>query len=302
MQRLRFEVLSAIGRMLAQVELNRVECRTSACGSYYSKKRLWYAALLIPAGNLYLRMQGACVRVCFDAEWRDWDSKMYEASSGRRVKREEGGGLLFPAIPGEALASILASPAFDPSQKMKAFEAAVQALERFHHLLVEWPDGKRRMFSHADATVRNVICDPAAGTACWFDFETIHDPAMGAQWRHADDLRALLYSAAEYLEADALDTLCRVGIQGYGDTATLRRLGELIVEWRRRPRTYHLAQGRLGIEKRERMDALLLRELAMMGVAPCRCANQFRRGFPSARFDWRRAFCTGIAVLRRLRS
>lgn len=252
-----FAFVATVGRILANVELNRIEKRETSTGAVYAKRRLWYAGPVIVAGNVYLKIQRARLRVCLDAEWRAWAAQAYGALHGVRVKRNGRNELLFPALEGQALAAILASPDHDLAFKLRALISAVRALERSHQVWIVWPDDRWRRFSHGDATARNVLCDMERENARWFDFETIHDGHLSEPWRHADDLRALLYSSAEYLECPELPAMCRTVVHSYRNTDTLAQLREMIQGWRRRPIVYHLAQGRLGFEKRTLMDSLL---------------------------------------------
>ena len=112
-----------------------------------------------------------------------------------------------------------------------------------------WPDGQKRPLSHGDATVENVIIDDARTNASWLDFDTMHESRMDAAWRHADDLRALTYSAAARVPAASFPELTQTIVENYGSTAPLDALQEMVAYRRTRPISFHLAQARVRLSK-----------------------------------------------------
>lgn len=169
--------------------------------------------------------------------------------------------LLLPELPGRPLASILASGNYAAEVKLQGVELAIHALQVLHQQRVTWPDGQERPFSHADATVKNVLIDLDAGTGYWIDFETLHDSKAPASWRQADDLRALLYSAARYLERSLLDDVCRRIVHACRGSPAVHELSAMIRAGQQRPNAYHLAQDQLTLPTRRYLDAALLRTL-----------------------------------------
>jgi hypothetical protein len=145
--------------------------------------------------------------------------------------------------------------------KIEAVGWAIRAIETMHKCQIIWPDGQKRPFSHGDAKVGNIICDLISKTCSILDYETIHDARMSTEWRHSDDLRAIIYSAAQYIEPLLLNQLCRMAIRNYSDRAVLAQLKNYIEMLKLCPNVYHFTQGRLGFEKKVSLDAILLREL-----------------------------------------
>ena len=84
---------------------------------------------------------------------------------------------------------------------------------------------------------------------------------MESKWRHSDDLRAIIYSAAEYIEPLLLNQLCRTAIRNYSNTAVLTQFKNYIEMSKPCPNVYHFTQGRLGFDKKVTLDDILLREL-----------------------------------------
>jgi hypothetical protein len=125
---------------------------------------------------------------------------------------------------------------------------------------VLWPDGVSRPFSHGDATARNVLCDVARGRATWIDFETLHDPSRTVAWRQADDLRALLWSAAEATGGEGYCALCAAILDIVSEPALLSELARLSAS--ARPSVFHLAHGSLSPVQHLRLCHVLATAIA----------------------------------------
>ena len=110
--------------------------------------------------------------------------------------------------------------------------------------------------------MENVIVDDACTSASWLDFDTMHDSHMDAAWRHADDLRALTYSAAARLPSASFPELTRTIVENYGSTAPLEALEEMVAYRRNRPISFHLARAPVGYRKRRLLDEALQHLLA----------------------------------------
>ena len=63
-----------------------------------------------------------------------------------------------------------------------------------------------------DATAENHCVDDLRQSASWFDFGTRHRADIPEIHRHADDLRALVFSSAVHMAADQYDQLAQVVI------------------------------------------------------------------------------------------
>ncbi len=106
-----------------------------------------------------------------------------------------------------------------------------------------------------------MIVDHTQTNASWFDFDTIHESRMDPAWRHADDLRALTYSAAERLPADSYPEMTETIVDNYSSAAAFEALAEAVTYRRTRPISFHLAQARIGYRERHLLDELLLNSL-----------------------------------------
>ena len=260
--RLKYGFVSWLGRVLARVRFNKV-CKVRIDRHpYFAKERTWFGAALIAAGNVYLKRLGAHARVLPDQEWRRWESEIYRAVYDIQLVTDASGRLLIPAWPGISLAAYLESDQLSEAEKLGAIGLAAQSLYRLQSVVIQWQDGQRRPLSHGDATVENVIIDDLQATATWFDFDTIHDSSLGADWRCADDLRALTYSAAERLHSAVLPELLKTIVTNYPHAATLEALAAAVAYRRTRPISFHLAQACIGYRKRQLLDEALMKTLA----------------------------------------
>ncbi len=243
----------ALGLLMRHVKTCHA-CRQADAGQFI-RARTWYAAWLIPPGNWYLSWLSTGVSMLPTSLWLDWECRMYAELSPLLAQRAGRRQLLLPRIPGETLAAILSAPTQELSRKIQAVRLAAAALIETHRHNVPWPDGISRPFSHGDATARNVLCDVTGGRATWIDFETLHDPCRTVAWRQADDLRALVWSAAESIGSDAFEALCAAILDVVSDTAVLRELAHVAASGR--PNVYHLAQGTLSLSQHRRLCSIL---------------------------------------------
>jgi hypothetical protein len=259
---LRYAFESCLGRVLSDVELNTVYTMHVDRQTYFGKRRRWFVAPLVAAGNVYLKLLGAHARVLSDHEWRCWEAAVYRLVYDVELTTDERGRLLIPAWSGISLAAYLESKVNSQAEKLFAIRLVVEALSRLHGVVMAWPDGQKRPLSHGDATVENVIIDSARMHASWFDFDTSHESRMDAAWRHADDLRALTYSAAERLPAASYPEMTETIVENYCFAAALEALAEAVTYRRTRPISFHLAQARIGYRERRLLDETLLNSLS----------------------------------------
>jgi len=259
--RLKYGFVSWLGGVLAQVRFNKVCKMHIDRHPYYAKERSWFGAALIAAGNVYLKRLGAHARVLPDQEWRRWESEVYRVVYDIELVPDASGRLLVPEWSGVSLAAYLESEEINEAEKLGAIGLAAQSLYRIHSAVIQWQDGQRRSLSHGDATVENVIVDDVQATATWFDFDTIHESSMYADWRRADDLRALTYSAAERLHSAGFPELTKTIVTNYPHAATLEALAAAVAYRRTRPISFHLAQARIGYRKRQLLDEALMETL-----------------------------------------
>jgi hypothetical protein len=254
------------GRTLSRMKLCRVERICDRLnGEAISKRRYRYSTPLLRASAF---IPGFCphVRGLEFSEWKAWETEVWKNLYARElttIKR----GLLFPILPGEPLSKRLSSELLDLNRKLSLIAAAAQSLRQAHQMSMAWPDGSTRNFSHSDAHVGNVLCAQNGNHAHWFDFETIHHPDLPCAWRHADDLRALAYSAAALLDEQVWRGLGRCLVHNYPDPAVLEQLARLAGDIANAsPDLLHYSQAPMNAGKQRRFSTILLGEIAKIHV------------------------------------
>lgn len=261
--RLRHIIAQSLGNLLSRVRLNVLEKHEDIDGTHYLKKRRLYATPLIIASNLYLRISRTHIHFLSRRKWLIWEHQVFKEILGKESQISDHHTLVLPKLQGVTLSDLLRSKNECDVRKIEAVGWAIRAIETMHKCQIIWPDGEKKSFSHGDAKVGNIICDLKSETCYILDYETIHDARMSSEWRHSDDLRAIIYSAAEYIEPHLLNQLCRMAIRNYSDRAVLAQLKNYIEILKRCPNVYHFTQGNLGFEKKVSLDDILLRELGI---------------------------------------
>jgi len=246
-----------IGPILARVRLHAIEPRDDQ--RLIAKRRRWFAAWLIGPGNLYLRWLGSGVRVLPDRAWQARERAVNRRLYGVESEVDPRGWLILPRWPGVVLAVYAADVRWPPGDRLRAVSAASHALRHLHHLDDPWPEGGSRRLSHGDATSRNVIFDPETSRARWFDFDTAHDPIVPAPSRHADDLRALLYSAVEVMADLPVPDVFEAVVGAYDDPDPWHRLRLDLAGGSLHGSTFQLAQAAPSRERREHLERLIRR-------------------------------------------
>jgi hypothetical protein len=226
------------------------------------KRRRWYAPAVIFAGNTYIRILGLHIRVLQNREWLRREADLYRRLYAEQVAVRPGGWMEVPCIGGD-LAVYLANPAHSSASKMEALRCATRELLRIHAITVE-EGGTSRTFSHGDAGVRNVAYAPNEGRAHWFDFEVVHASECSDEWRQADDLRALLFSALACLPESLARNAIDVVLRAYPKEPVLKALLERIASGILDVDTYHLAQLQIAPALHARLVALLSRRLTQI--------------------------------------
>jgi hypothetical protein len=224
-----------LGLMLSMVRLHRVEFVSVDGDEVVRKRRKRFAHLIIPPGNLFLKITGSPVIVLPLTPWLEWEHAV-ETSTRRSLLSmdpfESGTALCFRPVPGTSLRQVLAAGDFSTKQKSDAIRWSLASLRMLHESVADWGNGVRQSISHGDATANNVIVDFNKKTACWVDFDTRHQPHISEADRRTDDLRALIYSSAVYLPASSFPDLADILIAAQLNAAIVRHFRQRLTnEW-----------------------------------------------------------------------
>jgi len=147
-----------------------------------------------------------------------------------------GSALLLPRVPGHTLGAMLRKKDHQGGRLELALSLAVAELARLHTCWTPHPwHGRLQLFSHADASIENVLVDAAQRCARWIDFETTHEPTLPAATRHADDLLTLLCEVVAVVEPEQLRHLFPVLLRSYPSRPVTEAMFDLIDLWEKHP-------------------------------------------------------------------
>lgn len=240
-----------LGSRLGGIRFHAIEFGEGPDGSpRVARRRRWFAPALIPAANLRLRLEGAGVRVLPDPEWRARERAILRGLDGLEPGTGPGGRLILPRWPGAVLAELA-------GDRLRGLEAAARALFDLHRVEMPGPGGVPARLSHGDATALNVLFAPATGRACWFGFDTAHDPGRPAIWCVGDDLRALICSAVAAFADVPVGLLLRAARDGYPVPEPWRELGGRAAREGLGRSLFHAARGWPAGARRRELAALL---------------------------------------------
>ena len=227
-------ILSTAGALVDRIKINAVsrECRDGR--TLWIKRRRWTARPIMACANRFFRLAGNPVRALDDlATWQRWEVDCFLRLHGGEYRAFADGTCAVAAeeVPGESLSHHLKDGTLTP----RMLEAAARELRRAHAAECETFRGP---WSHGDPHAGNFVYDPATDRARLIDFEVMHDPAIGADERHADDLLILLQDMLGRIAADEWLPQAHAFLAGYGRPEIVARLREKLVVPRGFPRVW----------------------------------------------------------------
>jgi hypothetical protein len=231
-ERAYFRLCLTLGRLLRASRYATTRLVHEAGEARVRKRRLAHAPLLVALGDPLVRVLDTGVRVLPQRAWEARERLLHGRLRGAAIRVEGDGTLVLPYLTGRTLAALLEDPALDEPSRARAVQLAVAALAAFHAL----------GFTHGDAMAENVMVDLDAGAAHWFDFETVHDARRPLEWRRADDLRALLFTALVRTAPARRAATLGLVLDAYGDARVVRELAASVTAVPRRALPFHLGQ------------------------------------------------------------
>lgn len=222
------------------VDINRVWIDQ---GKVY-KCRRWWGWVLILIGNPVLACRQVPVRVLFTQRWIRWEREVKRVLSGENVPA--GRMLVCDRLPGVPLNAWLIKSGKSKGGRLDVLKIAVEGLQEFHRQQVDDGRGYGIQLSHGDATLNNLLYDSENRSVQWIDFDLRHRLNVPAPQRHADDLRAFLFSAVRHLpDAEIAEFLTAMQRQ-YEDAAVWGCLRDQLDSRWFRFDVFHRAQIRRG--------------------------------------------------------
>jgi hypothetical protein len=172
------------------------------------------------AANFFFRLAKIPIQFCTDcAVWQRWEVRCYRMLNGRFVVYPIGDQKVAQEkLPGTPLWEHLTKGTL----RRKMIRAAAREFRRAHSMPSDrFDDG---LWSHGDATMANVIYDPATDRARLIDFEIQHRRDWPAVKRHADDLAVILFDLVSLAPRRRWLPLSLEFLRTYGDLEVIAQL------------------------------------------------------------------------------
>jgi hypothetical protein len=170
------------------LKINTVEHKFHHGKPVVVKTRTATSQQIAETANLFFGLANIPIRFLSKMEdWQRWEIDCYRMLNGDGFRAFAVGtnGVCVEKVPGRSLWDHM----IEGTLTRAMVEAAAQELHRAHQLWSADFDGP---WSHADATMQNVMYDEKTGRARLIDFEIVHEKSLPATERHADDLVVFL--------------------------------------------------------------------------------------------------------------
>lgn len=189
------------------------------------KRRNVYGEKAADLINFYFRLANIPLRFVSDVrKWRNWEVKCFQMLNGDRFNAtiKDAHTVSLDKLPGKSLWEHMKADTLN--KRMLA--AAGREFRRAHRCR---PNELGVQWSHADASMTNVIYNDKTGRARLIDFEIMHEPSLPAVSRHADDLRVFLLDMVETVPAHQWLPFALCFLRAYRDRAVIAELRRQLV-------------------------------------------------------------------------
>ncbi len=181
-------LLAIAGSAIDAIKINATCERVRDGRVVLLKRRRRGSGLVVECANIFFRLAHQPVFVWARVDrWQRWEVECFQKLHGATFSAAAEGGrtVCVEKMPGKSIAQHFVEGTFEEEMIV----AAARELRRAHAL---WCDELGGHWSHGDANLANFLYDETAGCARLIDFEMIHDKALSATERHADDLLVFL--------------------------------------------------------------------------------------------------------------
>ena len=190
-----------------------------------TKRRNVYGGRAADLINFYLRLAGIPIRFLSDVrKWRRWEVSCFQMLNGDRFRASviDKQTVRLDKLPGQSLWDHMKQGTL--AQRM--LEAAGREYRRAHQF---WRDEFGAPWSHADASMTNVIYDEKTNRARLIDFEIVHEKSWPATARHANDLLVFLVDMVETVPARQWLPFASSFLKTYADREVITELKRQLV-------------------------------------------------------------------------
>src|SRR5438552_7879652 len=189
------------------------------------KRRNIYGGRAADLINFYFRLADIPIRFLSDVrEWRRWEANCFQMLNGDRFRAAimDRRTVHLDKLPGQSLWDHMKQGTLNK----RMLEAAGREFRRAHEY---WPNELGAPWSHADASMTNVIYNEKTGRARLIDFEIVHEKSLPAVVRHADDLRVFLLDMVEMIPSRQWLPFATCFLKAYGNRAVIAELRKQLV-------------------------------------------------------------------------
>jgi len=218
-------LFAAASCLAERIKINAITRETREGRLLFVKRRRRSARLTLACANHFFRVAGNPIRALAGLpEWQRWEVECFRRLHGDPFHISTRGRR---SVAAEALPGIPLSLALERRSLTAAMTAAAgRELRRSHETHCEtFPDH----WSHGDPHTGNFLYDPATDRARLIDFEVMHDPALPAVARRADDLLVFLQDLAGRVSRSEWLPLACAFLDAYGHRETIAHLSPRLV-------------------------------------------------------------------------
>jgi hypothetical protein len=170
------------------LKINSIEEKFRHGKSVIIKTRNGASEQIAESANLFFRLAEIPIRFWSKmGDWQRWEVDCFQMLNGDhfRAFAVRGNAVCVDKVPGKSLWDHMMAGTLT----REMMEAAATEFRRAHQF---WNAEFAGPWSHADATMQNVMYDEKTGRARLIDFEIVHEKSLTAAARHADDLTVFL--------------------------------------------------------------------------------------------------------------
>jgi hypothetical protein len=189
------------------------------------KRRNPYGGRAADLINFYFRLADIPIRFLSDVrKWRRWEVHCFQMLNGDRFHAAvtDTRTVSLDKLPGKSLWDHMKRGTLDT----RMLAAAGREFRRAHEYS---PNKFGAPWSHADASMTNVIYNQRTSRARLIDFEIVHEKSFPAVARHADDLRVFLLDMVEMIPARQWLPFATCFLKAYGNREVMAELRRQLV-------------------------------------------------------------------------